>query len=100
MVKMPRQETRVLSQAQGDPTGHGATKPVRAATTEPVHLEPALWNKESHHDAKPFTPQLESSSPTVLQLEKNACSNEDLQQLLKKKRSHNKINKYKIQENK
>ena len=42
MVKMPRQEARVLSRVQADPTGHGATKPVQVATTEPMHLEPVL----------------------------------------------------------
>ena len=42
MVKMPRQEARVLSRVQEDPTGHRATKPVQAATTEPMHLEPVL----------------------------------------------------------
>ena len=42
VVKMPRQEARVLSRVQEDPTGHRATKPVQAATTEPMHLQPVL----------------------------------------------------------
>ena len=73
------QGTKVRALLREDPTSCGATKPashnywacaleltnhnywahelqlqsLRATTTEPVHVEPVLCNKRSHHNEKP-----------------------------------------------
>jgi len=53
------QGTWVQSLVWEDSTCHGATKPVcqkycaQCSATEPVHLEPMLCNKGSHHSEKP-----------------------------------------------
>ena len=71
-IHLPMQGTRALPLVREDPTFCGATKPVRhnywACTLEPVshnywacvpqllkpvHLEPVLCNKRSHHNEKP-----------------------------------------------
>ena len=72
-IRLPMQGTRVRSLVPEDPTFRGATKPVRhnywACALEPashnywahvpqllkpVHLEPVLCNKRSHHNEKPM----------------------------------------------
>ena len=71
-IHLPTQGTPVQSLVREDPTGHGATKPMRhnywACALEPTHhnywahvpqllkpvrLEPVLHNKRSHHNEKP-----------------------------------------------
>ena len=71
-IRLPMQGTRVQALAQEDPTCSRATKPVChnywACALEPsshnywahvphllkpVHLEPVLYNKRSHHNKKP-----------------------------------------------
>ena len=77
------QGTLIQSLVQGDPTCHGATKPVYHnywdGALEPVShnywsvqaLEPMLRNKSRQHNEKPT--HCKSSAP--LQLEKSLCSN-------------------------
>ena len=72
-IRLPMQGTQVRALVQEDPTCHGVTKPMChnywACTLEPtshnhwthvpqllkpVHLEPVLRNKRSHHNEKPM----------------------------------------------
>ena len=59
-IRLPMQRTWVQSLVWEDPTCHGATKPVRhncwahvPQLLKPMHLEPMLRNKGSHHNEKP-----------------------------------------------
>ena len=52
-IRLPMQGTRVRSLVREDPTCDGATKPLRATTTEPTGLEPVLRSKRSHRNEKP-----------------------------------------------
>ena len=59
-IHLPIQGTWVWALVPEDPTCHGATKPVRhnywacvPQLLKPVHLEPVLRNKRSHHNEKP-----------------------------------------------
>ena len=86
-IHLPMQGTQVRALVRGDPTCHGATKPMRhnywACALEPAshnywahvpqllkptRLEPVLHNKRSHHNEKPATAT--KSSPCSPQLEK------------------------------
>ena len=79
------QETQVGSLIQEDPTGQGATKPVKnhncwalepGATTTETHAPQSLrGNRRSRRDEKPVTAV--KSSPQTPQLEKSLCSNKD-----------------------
>ena len=64
-IRLPMQGIWVRALVRKDPTCHGATKPMchnyRACALEPkpqllkpVHLEPLLHNKRSHHNEKPM----------------------------------------------
>ena len=59
-IRLPMQGIQVQSLVREDPTCRRATKPVchnyRARVMQllkPVHLQPVLHNKRSHHNEKP-----------------------------------------------
>ena len=114
-ILLPMQGTQVRALVREDPTCHGATKPVRynywtcalepashhywacvLQLLKPVHLEPMLHNKRSHHNEKPAhhnkeLPLLATTRESPRAAMKTQCShkstNQSINQSIEKKKN-------------